>query len=438
MKKPKAGGVKMRKIFILFLGPILILSLAVVVPGQSLAAAKEKTIKIGMIGTFTGPLGPLGMVSKTGALLAQKHINEKGFMVGGQKYKVEFVEWDERMDPKMAVAGANKMMDEGNIKVIIGPILSSSVLAVQPITQPKGVILVTFASAEDIIRPGITHTFRACPDNRMMAAVPATYLRAMKAETLAFIIENEAGPLSSDKYTQQIFEELGGKVIGKEYFEVQTTDFTTQLVRLKAKNPDALFVSGSPEASGLIIKQTREVGWPVQTFGYGEAPTGPAFWKIGGQAIEGHIESTIVRGAEPGPEVQKFYQFNPEIRKRFYKEYWDAYKIDPNLAICQIWYDYVFFILEAMKAAGSVDDTVKIREALLKTDYPGSIFRWKFYPNGQAYVVIVLGRMHAGEGWTSIAACTPLDHKDPKLLKWKVNPWEPVPNIKDIRKARGY
>ena len=57
----------MRKIFILFLGPILILSLAVVVPGQSLAAAKEKTIKIGMIGTFTGPLGPLGMVSKPGA-----------------------------------------------------------------------------------------------------------------------------------------------------------------------------------------------------------------------------------------------------------------------------------------------------------------------------------------------------------------------------------
>ncbi len=428
----------MRKIFILFLGPMLILSLAMVIPGQSLAADAEKTVKLGMIGTFTGPLGPLGMVSKTGALLAQKHINEKGFMVGGQKYKVEFVEWDERMDPKMAVAGAHKLMDEHNIKVIIGPIISASVEAVQPITEPKHVILVTFASSEQIIRPGIKYTFRACPDNRMMAAVPATYWREMGIKNLAFIIENEAGPLSAEKYSHQIFEELGGKVVATEHFEVQTTDFTTQLAKLKAKNPDALFLAGSPEASALIIKQTREIGWPVQTLGDGEGPTGPAFWKIAGPALEGHIDLTIVRGADPGPEVQRFYQYNPEIRKRFYKEYWDTYKIDPNLSICQIWYDYVFFIVDAMKRAGSVDDTEKIRVALLKTDWPGSIFRWWFFPNGQSNNALVISRIHAGEGWTTIAACTPLDPKDPKLLRWKVNPWEPVQNIKDIRKARGY
>ena len=46
------------------------------------AASSEKIVKVGLVGSWIGSLGVMGQMSKPGALLAQKHINEEGKFIG--------------------------------------------------------------------------------------------------------------------------------------------------------------------------------------------------------------------------------------------------------------------------------------------------------------------------------------------------------------------
>jgi len=399
------------------------------------AMAQEKTVTIGMMGSWTGPLGPMGVVSRKGAYLAQKHINETGFDVGGQKYKLEFYDWDVRTDPKVAVAGVQKMMDEKNVKLIVGPMYSAATLACQPITQPKGIVHIVYSSATQVIRPEVTHTFRTVTDAKMRAAALSTYFRAMGIEKMVFLVENMATALSMYDNNAQAFEALGGKVLAKDVFETGTTDFFTPLVRLKAKNPDALFICANPESAGLIIKQTREVGWPVQTVAEGNPPTGPDFWKIGGEAVEGHIDLTSARGLDPGEKLVQIIEYDMALRGRFFKEFKAEYDIDPNISVGQLYYDMIHLAVEAMKRGGTVDDADKIRQAMIDMNWQGVCGRWRFFPSGQCWSWAMISEIHAGQGWTPLAIMEPAGSK---MEEWKVVDLEKTPQIKDIRKKRGY
>jgi ABC-type branched-subunit amino acid transport system substrate-binding protein len=46
------------------------------------AASSEKIVKVGLVGSWIGPLGVMGQMSKPGALLAQKNVNEEGKFIG--------------------------------------------------------------------------------------------------------------------------------------------------------------------------------------------------------------------------------------------------------------------------------------------------------------------------------------------------------------------
>ena len=85
----------------------------------------------------------------------------------GQKYKIDFYKWDVRTDPKVAVSGALKMMDEANIRIMSGPMYSAATIACQSVTQPRGVIHMVISGAPTLLRKGITHTFTTAPHSAL-------------------------------------------------------------------------------------------------------------------------------------------------------------------------------------------------------------------------------------------------------------------------------
>jgi branched-chain amino acid transport system substrate-binding protein len=402
------------------------------------AASSEKIVKVGLVGSWTGPLGAMGQASKPGALLAQKHINEEGkFIVAGQKYKLEFVEWDDRTDPKMAVAGVTKLMDQEGIKVFLGPMLSASVLAVQPITEPRKVIHVVYSMADQIIRPGIHYTLRTVSASGPAVQPILQYVvNHMGVKTVAITTENTATALTQDKAATAVLERLGAKIVGREVYEVGTTDFFTPLARLKAANPDILLIAGSnPEPNALIIKQTKEVGWPVQTVEVGGSSTG-AFFEIAGKACEGHLGRTTLNKVDPGPEMIKHTGLDLSLRMKFMdgmKKFFP--NTDPIVHSPQQFYDMTFLIVEAMKAGGSVEDTDRIMKALLDSKFRGVMQQYNFMPNGQARSVEIQSIIHAGGSWDIISMGKPLDAES---KNWEVIPIVKVKTIKEIRAERGY
>src|SRR5262245_28459585 len=83
------------------------------------AEAQDKVLKIGQIGVMSGPAAAWGLINKYSAQAHAKMINDDGgFDIGGTKYKIEIVSVDDKMDPRVAIAGTERLIYEDRIKYI--------------------------------------------------------------------------------------------------------------------------------------------------------------------------------------------------------------------------------------------------------------------------------------------------------------------------------
>jgi branched-chain amino acid transport system substrate-binding protein len=428
----------MKKFLIVLLVGIFLLGLG----NSPCGAQAAKKLKMGLIGAFSGPLAPMGLTTRNGALLAQKHINEDGgFVVAGQRYLVDLVVCDDRTDPKVAVSCATRAMDEDDIKIMIGPMYSAATIAVQAIAQPRKVIQINYSSAKEIIRPGITYTLNGTTSAEFRAKfLPPFFVNEMGLKTVAFIVENMATARSMYDYQAPAFEALGCKVVGKETFETGETDFFTILMRLKTKNPDALFLATNPGNGALVVKQRLEIGWPVQTIGESNNISSVEFFRVGGPAVEGHVElSYLTPWTKLTPELIELVRLDQKKRERFNREYIKEFGEKFRVGgVDDAGYDYVYFAVEAMKKAGTVTDSEKILQAAKSLEYRGVL---------GAIVVSPLGRM---ENRGFISLFHPSDKPDKAdimavwwttnidEMKYQMNVVKKPPRIEEVRKQRGY
>ena len=63
------------------------------------------------------------------------------------------------------------------------------------------------------------------------------------------------------------FEAAGGKIVAEESYVGKDSDFRSTLTRIKAANPEFVFIPGYYEEVGLIVKQAREIGITVPLMG---------------------------------------------------------------------------------------------------------------------------------------------------------------------------
>ena len=82
-------------------------------------------------------------------------------------------------------------------------------------------------------------------------------------------------------------ELLGIKVVAIEsYFEGQSKDFTPQLTKIKAANPDVLFALSYYAEAAAIIQQARQLGMTQPVWGP-DGLNNPGLMELGGEAVEG-------------------------------------------------------------------------------------------------------------------------------------------------------
>jgi len=207
---------KRRKLITLLIGVCLVLVLVALPfmsacgpagPGEQEEEEEEeeeeegvKTVTIGVAGSFTGAYAPYGSPMRDSIRLAVKMVNEGclqypgvGFMVDGQRYIIETVEYDNRNDPKRSAAGITMLKDVHDIDMIIGSFSSQCTLASQPIAEERHILQINAGASVMVTRPGLKWSWSLAQstDHRALATVP--YLaNVMEAKSVAMITENEA------------------------------------------------------------------------------------------------------------------------------------------------------------------------------------------------------------------------------------------------------
>ena len=112
---------------------------------SSTVMAANETLKIGFVGVTSGPAAAWGISNQRSMETRAAWINETGgYTIGDKTYDIEIVAFDDQKDPKRAIAGMEKMAQEG-IHYVVGPNVDDGAAAVRPVAEKNGIMYFPYA-----------------------------------------------------------------------------------------------------------------------------------------------------------------------------------------------------------------------------------------------------------------------------------------------------
>lgn len=338
-------------------------------------------IKIGTVGPLSGNAATYGQSTKRGVEIAVDEVNKAGGINGST---VKLISEDSRGDQTEAANATRKLVEQDKVVAIIGAVLSSETFSGGPIANDAKVPMISSSSTAPGIPDIGPYIFRNCISDNVQAAQMAEYAaKELKLKKFAVMYtNNDYGMALRDGFTAKA-KELG-EVVAVEAYTDNDTNFSAQLTKIKAKNPDALYIAGYYTEAAKIAQQAREQGLKVQVLG-GDGFYSTKLIELGGDAVEGAIFTAGFYSGDSTPSVQNFVA---AYKAKFNEE--------PDMFAAQA-YDAAKMVLEAIKKAGSTD-TTKIRDALAATrNFPGVTGTTSFKENGDAEKSIVILKVEKGK-----------------------------------------
>ncbi len=235
-----------------------------IVGAVSTVSAEQPVLKIGFVGVTSGPAAAWGISNvRSMQTLAAMINDEGGYEIGGTTYTIEIVTFDDQKDPKRAIAGMEKMAQEG-ISYVVGPNVDDGAAAVRPVAEQQGIIYIPYAFPKELYSPPASNAVLGMVANYQSGPAIYQYLKDEKGvQTVAFVAANESDPLSQRDGGVAAAEALGLEVVSSSVtYQVDTTDFTPVLLPVVKTQPDLLVLSGvAPANAPQLIRSAREMGF---------------------------------------------------------------------------------------------------------------------------------------------------------------------------------
>lgn len=345
----------MKKNIAVFL--VLILMLSSFAGCSSGGTDTEKVIKIGVFEPVTGENGGGGFQEVLGIRYA--NVVYPTVDIAGETYTIELVEVDNKSDKTEAVTAAQRLISEG-VVAVIGSYGSGVSIAAGDIFAEAQVAAVGASCTNPQVTAGNDFYFRVCFLDPFQGTVMANYAIQNGAKTAAVITQlgdDYSSGLGS--YFVEAFNNLAGEgaVVSEQQFQTNQSDFKAILTNIKASNPDVIFAPSSITTAPLIIKQARELGITVPIMG-GDTWENATIIENAGADAEGIVLSTFFDEAEPATDEAASFITG-------FKAYLAENGQDEIIpAVSALGYDAYLTVIAAIQAAGTVDDTVAIRDAL--------------------------------------------------------------------------
>jgi branched-chain amino acid transport system substrate-binding protein len=231
---------------------------------SSAAFAANPVLKIGFVGVTSGPAASWGISNQRSMETRADWINETGGVkIGGTTYDVQIVAFDDQKDPKRAIAGMEKMAQEG-IHYVVGPNVDDGAAAVRPVAESRGIMYFPYAFPKELYVKPASNAILGMVANYQSG--PAIYTHLMKekgVKKIAFVAANESDPLSQRDSGAAAAKSLGLNVVSANVtYQVDTTDFTPVLLPVLKTQPDLLVLSGvAPAQAPQLIRSAREMGF---------------------------------------------------------------------------------------------------------------------------------------------------------------------------------
>jgi branched-chain amino acid transport system substrate-binding protein len=300
-----------------------------------------------------------GIPCSRGVEMAVAEVNQAGGINGRQ---VQLIVEDEKDSPAASVNAVQKLINVDKVVAIVGPMTSGGMMAAGKTAEEAKVVQVTPTATTPKLSGFGAYVYRGCSRIDTQSRVLTEYVaKAWKPKTAAIFFSNEPYGKGCAEFFGKDFEKLGIKVVATESFMRGSRDFKAQLTKIKAANPDILFIPGYTPETAPAAAQARQLGMKQKILGvYGDMD--PVYIELAGAAAEGHVIGGEYDEGYDTPKNKAFKKNYEELVKKNNDPY--------NIMFAALSYDAAGMVLEGMKKNGPTAEGVKKYLDTMK-DYDG-------------------------------------------------------------------
>ena len=316
-------------------------------------AIAQQKIKIGFITTMSGPQGVIGAYMKDSVELALDHLGRK---VGG--LEAEVIYGDDQTKPDVGVQVAEEMLKKHNVDIVAGIIWSNVMMAVQPVVNGAGKIMVgANAGASPLAGSQCNELyFSTSWNNDQSPEALGKYLNDKGIGELYVMAPNYQAGKDMVAGLKRYYK---GRIVDEVYTKLGQQDYQAEITQMRSKNPKAVFAF-YPGGMGIqFLRQYDQAGLR------GKLPLYTVY-------TVDEISIPAVKDAAVGIYETRYW--SPDLKnapnQKFVNDYKKKYGKLPVFYGAQS-YDSIMLIDSAVKATkGNLKDTKALVQAMRKADFP--------------------------------------------------------------------
>ena len=235
----------------------------------SAAQAADKTIKIGVVYDYTGPLAGGGSeLHALGTKIIIDSINAQG---GVEGYMIDPVYADAQSKQEVAINEVVRLVEQEKVDMLLGFYSSAQCVpvAAKANAMKKFMWITTCISPSVLKDRDLDYVFRPQVHGGMYGAASIDFLHGTSQEKLGMdpkdlriAIIHEDGPYGSGVAggNESAAEELGMNVVMSEGYSATAPDLSSLVTKLKRSRPDVILHTGYNPDITLFLRQAKEQG----------------------------------------------------------------------------------------------------------------------------------------------------------------------------------
>jgi ABC-type branched-subunit amino acid transport system substrate-binding protein len=308
-------------------------------------AALGRPVKVGVIADQTGPLDFMGIADANVARMVIDDINAGGGLLGQQ---IELYLEDSETTDAAAEACATKLVQQAQVDVIFGGILSSTRQAIKGPAVVEGKTLYIYPEQyEGQECDPLIFCTGPVPAQQVDPLIP-WLMEQTGAKKFALPSADYVWPHIMNEKVRQIVTANGGEIVEEDYYPLDHADYSETVEKIMSNGAEVVFNTIVPPGVVPFFQELHDAG----------------FTKRGGHLVCTYFDETCLN-LVPAEQVEGLYScldYYQDSDDPFSKELLDRYdKLYPGSALftgggaCPGMYRGLRFWEAAVREAGSLD-----------------------------------------------------------------------------------
>ncbi len=346
------------------------------------AQAQAEPIRVGLVTPMAGANARFGGFALRGMQLAVKEINEAGG-VNGQMLELSYA--DSQCAPVEGVSATRRLIESNGVNFILGDVCSSVTLAMQPIVEDSGVLLLNAASSNPQITygagvGGFEWTFRNYITDEIRARAVQQFAYEDRGYTKFAVlsVDSDFGR-GAVNFARKYLTEFNGEILSEDYYKEGEVDFRSVLTKIRNSDAEAIIMYGLGDTTPVVGRQMIELGMAgkIPLIGDGEFNASTTL-RAAGPAMEGAIQAIFWL---PTLDTERSLDFVERYKAEYGGE-------EPNNHAYSHW-ESTYLLAAAIEDAGSADPEA-VRGAMQEITYESAVGTVNFDDHHQAKLPMVL------------------------------------------------